>query len=67
MKRISVLLYEISYEELEELPFGFPLLQYNTLTRSVRALSAQVDHCPTSARYVYLLYKEPPASFRGCK
>jgi hypothetical protein len=65
MKPINALLYELTAEETERLPEGFQFLEYDTLTGSLRVICAGIEQARNEKRYVYLCYKEPPASFNG--
>lgn len=63
MKRISCLMYELTWEETNALPEGFPVLEYDSLYGSVRVLQGTPRR---DKRYVYLAYREPPTgSLKG--
>ncbi len=61
MKAIGTILYEIEdMTELDKLPYGHKVLQYDRKFGGHRMLEAGVDKfSPNTARYVYLLL-EPP-------
>lgn len=61
MKSISILMHEATAEDIEKLPQGFPILEYDNLYETIRTIQAGVDKIRRDKRYVYLLYKMPPA------
>lgn len=61
MKRVSCLMYELTWEETKELPEGFPVLEYDSLYGSLRVLQGTPRR---DKRYVYLAYREPPTGLR---
>ena len=61
MKSISILMHEATAEDIEKLPAGFPVLEFDNLYETIRTLQAGVDKIRRDKRYVYLLYKMPPA------
>ncbi len=67
MKAIGVLLHECSAEEIKKLPQGFPVLEYDGLYESLRIVRAREERIKQEKRYVYLLYKLPPAGIEGEK
>lgn len=61
MKSVGILMYEATVEDVGKLPVGFPLLEFDTLYKSMRAIRAGHDEVRRDKRYVYLLYRMPPA------
>lgn len=60
MKRVSVLLHEMTADEAKSLPAGFQLIEYDTLYERVNTVTAWVNQIHRERRFVYLSYKTPP-------
>lgn len=59
MKPISVLMYELDANELNELPVGFQVLRYNKISAELVTLRAGVDRMIKDKNFVYLASKRP--------
>ena len=61
MKSIVQIHFEVNLNEINELPTGFQVLQYDTLYKRYKVLQAHVDFFSANMqRFKYSLFTAPP-------